>query len=260
MHKLERQKQILTLLEQKEVVTVDEICMNLTSSPATVRRDLNDLDRHNLLVRVHGGAASVSRKLGNSDFETKLTYNLQQKKAIAEYAANMCQHGDSIILNGGTTTWLMCEWLHNKSLQLLTNSLPIATTLQNASHCQIFLTGGEVYADQHIVLGDDLPNSTRQFYASKMFAGAHAISQHGLMESDSRLIRAERMLISQADELIVLADSSKFTGEGSLRLCPLNTVSTLITDDGLPPMMKKYLADTDIKLIIIEPPRENSVD
>ncbi len=257
MHKLERHKQILTLLKEKEVVTVDEICMNLTSSPATVRRDLNDLDRNNLLVRVHGGAASVSRKLGNSDFETKLTRNLQQKKAIAKYAANLCQHGDSIILNGGTTTWLMCEWLHNKSLQLLTNSLPIATTLESAPHCRILLTGGEVYADQHIVLGDYLPGNRRQFFASKMFAGAHAISQHGLMESDSRLIQAERRLISQADELIVLADSSKFRNEGSLQLCPLANVSTLITDNGISPGMKEYLENTEIRLLITEPVQEN---
>jgi DeoR family ulaG and ulaABCDEF operon transcriptional repressor len=266
MLKLDRQRQILALLQRQEIVSVDEFCDSLQSSPATVRRDLNDLGRNNLLTRIHGGAASLSRKLGNSDFDTNLTFNNAQKKAIAEHAATLCLHGDSIIINGGTTTWLMCDSLQSKSLQILTNSLPIATTLQAAPHCQIFLTGGEVYADQHIVLGDyqystdGLPanDSTgmRQFYAKKMFAGANAITQHGLMESDTRLIQAEKQLMNQAEELIVLADSSKFSNEGLLQLCPLQNITRLITDDGIPHSALSLLSEASVEVTIVEVQKE----
>jgi DeoR/GlpR family transcriptional regulator of sugar metabolism len=260
MHKLDRQKKILALLHQQEVVTVEEICTRLASSAATVRRDLNDLDASNQLLRVHGGATGLPRKLGGADFETNLSKHKPEKTEIARHAASLCHPGDSIILNGGTTTWHMCEFLRGKPLQLLTNSLPVATTLQSSA-CQVFLTGGEVYADQHIVLGDYLSGDTgsasaRQFFASRIFMGSHAITRHGLMESDTRLIQAERMLIDQAEELILLADSSKFTGRGLLQLCPLERVSMLITDSGISEPTYDLMSRARVKVIVVEAMQE----
>ncbi len=249
MHRLERQRKILELLKARNVVTVEQACQYLSSSPATIRRDLNELEKNHLLRRVHGGATRLSPRLASSNFETRLALQVQQKTAIARYAASLCNPGDSIILNGGTTTWHMCEFLRSASLQLLTNSLPIASTLQSCPDIQVFLTGGEVYSDQHIVLGGEQPGA--QFYASKMFMSAHAITDNGLMESDTRLIRAEQALVQQAEELIVLADSSKFGNTGSLQLCPLNRINLLVTDEDIHPRIRDRLEQAGVSIHIV---------
>jgi len=250
VHKIDRHREILKLLQLKEVVTVDEICEHIDSSRATTRRDLSALESLNKLIRVHGGATRLPKTLGSGNFEHNLKRNQQSKIAIARTAAALCNTGDSIIINGGTTTWHMCDFINLQKLQVLTNSLPIATSLQNGGSCQVFVTGGEVYADQHIVLGDYA--TALPFYADKMFMGAHAIARHGLMESDSRLIQAEKALIEQAQELIVLADSSKFSNKGLLQLCPLNRISKIVTDTNVSDQILDMLAQAGIEVIRAE--------
>ena len=91
---------------------------------------------------------------------------------------------------------------------------------------------------------------TRNFYAQKMFMGAQGLGALGLMEGDPLLIQAEQKLINQADELIVLVDSSKFRQRSSLILCRLDRISTVITDDGITESETRMLEDAGVKLIV----------
>ena len=127
----------------------------------------------------------------------------------------------------------------------------MADDLLRHSRNQIFLPGGEVYRTQNIVLSPYEQDTTiNHFYASKLFMGAYAIRQQGLIEADPLLIKAEQKLIKQAEELIVLVDSSKFSAFGSLIFCPLEQIDILITDAGIQPKTQDMLENAGIKVLI----------
>jgi DeoR family ulaG and ulaABCDEF operon transcriptional repressor len=136
-------------------------------------------------------------------------------------------------------------------MQVLTNSLPIAEHLLKNSHNTVMLPGGIIYREQNIILSPFENDVTRNFYAKRMFMSAQGIGPLGLMEGDPLLVQAEQKLIGQAEELIVLADSSKFTNRSSLVLCPLERVDTLITDDGIDDRAAAMLDAADVTLIVV---------
>ena len=116
-------------------------------------------------------------------------------------------------------------------MQILTNSFPIAEHLLRNSRNTITLPGGAIYREQNIILSPFENDVTRNFYARRMFMSAQGVSPIGVMEGDPLLIQAEQKLINQAEELVLLVDSSKFAARSSLILCPLERVHTVITDD-----------------------------
>ncbi|MEL7087407.1 MAG: DeoR/GlpR family DNA-binding transcription regulator, partial [Planctomycetota bacterium] len=155
-----------------------------------------------------------------------------------------------IIINGGTTTFQMVHPLASRRMQIFTNSFPIAEHLLKHSKNTIMLSGGAIYREQNIILSPFDNDVTRNFYAKRMFMGAQGLGPLGLMEADPLLIQAEQKLIGQADELVVLVDSSKFGQRSSLVLCPLERISTVITDDRLSDTAAAMMEAADINLIV----------
>jgi len=176
--------------------------------------------------------------------------NLAQKRAIAREAVALSTDGDPIILNGGTTTFQMVHYLTSQRLQVFTNSFAIAEHLVKHAKNQVTLPGGAIYRDQSIILSPFDNDVTRNFYARRMFMGAQGVGPIGVMERDALIIQAEQKLINQADELVLMVDSSKFSRRSSLILCPLERVSTLITDDGIPDAARAMIEDAGIRLIV----------
>ena len=133
-----------------------------------------------------------------------------------------------------------------------TNSFPIAEHLLKHSKNTIMLSGGAIYREQNIILSPFENDVTRNFYARRMFMGAQGIGPLGLMEADPLLIQAEQKLIGQADELVVLVDSSKFEPRSSLVLCPLTRIGTIITDDRITDKNAAMVEAAEINLIVAE--------
>ena len=208
----------------------------------------------NKLRRVRGGAESINPPqfvgLAGRPFSVNETINIDQKRAIAQKAVELCDEGDPIIINGGTTTFQMVYPLTSKRMPIFTNSFPIAEHLLKHSKNTIMLSGGTIYREQNIILSPFDNDVTRNFYAKRMFMGATGLGPLGLMETDPLLIQAEQKLIGQADELVVLVDSSKFSARSSLILCPLDRITTVITDDRMPDAAANMLEQADIKLIV----------
>lgn len=256
MHEKERHRIILSAVQDRPVVTVQELVALTDSSEATIRRDIAQLHVQKKLRRVRGGAESIHPPqfvgLAGRPFSVNETINIAQKRAIAQKAVELCEDGDAIIINGGTTTFQMVHPLATKRCQVFTNSFPIAEHLLKNSKNTIMLSGGVIYREQNIILSPFENDVTRNFYAKRVFMGAQGLGPLGLMEADPLLIQAEQKLIGQADDLVVLADSSKFSARSSLILCPLERISTIITDDGIPDSAVKMLEQADIRLIVAE--------
>lgn len=251
MHPLQRQRVIEDEVKSRGLVTVDELVTRLSASPATIRRDLSALAQDGRIRRVRGGIEPVPASLGTASFEPSRFRNSAAKAAIAARAAELCKPGEPIIVNGGTTTLPMAEPIAELGLSVLTNSFPFANRLMQTGNCRVTLPGGEVYREQALIVSAfEQDTVIDHFYAARMFMSAQAIRPQGLIEGDPILIKSERKLIKQTDELIVLVDGSKFRGQGSLIVCPLDQADLVITDDSAPPealaMLRKAGVATEV--------------
>lgn len=257
MHAAERERRIFEALRPTGFVSYRDLEVVLDASPATIRRDLTRLEESGQIVRVHGGAklpdgedASGPRLLGTS-FDQNITQNLGPKQAIGKAAAALCQPGEGVMIDGGTTTLQMCPHLDGLGLQVLTNSLHIVNALLPQAGTRILLPSGAVFREQNIILAPAGEESMPRFHAPRLFMGAAAIGPQGAMQADPVLVAAERRLIDRAEEVILLVDSSKFRTQSGTIVCGLDEIDTVITDSGITPDMAKALQDAGVKLVIV---------
>jgi len=256
LHETERHRVILAAVQARSFVTVAELCDVTGSSEATIRRDIAALHMKGLLRRVRGGAEAVNppeqSALVGRPFAVSETINIAQKRAIARAAADMCRDGEPIIINGGTTTYQMVHHLTGKRLSVFTNSFAIAEFLIHNSRNSVVIPGGTIYREQNVILSPFGGVVASHFYAKRMFIGCQGIGAHGLMEADPMVVQSELALIGQADELIVLADSSKFSGRSSLILCGLDRIAAVITDAGIRDEDRQMLETAGVRLIVAD--------
>lgn len=254
MHESERHRIILSAIQEKPVVTVQDIAELTDASEATIRRDIASLHVQGKLRRVRGGAEAVHPpQLGNlaaRPFRVSESVNIDKKRSIARKAVDLCEEGDAIIINGGTTTFQMVHYMSARRLQVMTNSFAIAEHLVKHSKCNVSVPGGAIYRDQSLILSPFENDAIRNFYARRIFIGAQGVGALGIMESDALVIQSEQKLMRQAEELIVMIDSSKFRKRSSLILCPLENVSTIITDEGITDEAARMVEAAGVTLIV----------
>ena len=258
MHAAEREQLILQLLDDRGFIGFQELDQRLDASPATLRRDLERLASNGQIVRVRGGARLVGGRaerqhLTGAPFHENIGRHAREKEAIGRMAASLCAPGETVIIDGGSTTLRMCPHLETLGLHVLTTSLHIVSALLPQPNTQISIPGGTVFREQNIVLSPFDDDGASRYRASKMFLGSAAVGAHGVMQTDTLLIQAERRLLSRADQVILLADSSKFEAPAGQVLCQLSEISTLITDQGLPDRCAQDVERAGVKLIIAPP-------
>jgi DeoR family ulaG and ulaABCDEF operon transcriptional repressor len=259
MHERERWQIIKEMLRERALVRIADVLSATGASEASVRRDFAKLAEIGVAIRVHGGleaAPTMARAdvppLATRSFEVSRTLNVAAKRAIARAAVDLCEDGEAIIINGGTTTFEMGQYLRERRLKVLTNSYPLAEALIRDSKCRVALPGGEVYREQKLIVSPFEEDAIQHYSATRMFMSAIAIGPLGVIEGDPLIARAETKLLKRAEKLIVLADSTKFTPAGSLVVCPLSRVSTLITDPGAPAAALDMLREAGIRTIIVD--------
>ncbi|MCM2292346.1 DeoR/GlpR family DNA-binding transcription regulator [Allorhizobium sp. BGMRC 0089] len=257
MHERERHRIILSAIQEKPVITVQDIAELTEASEATIRRDIAALHVQGKLRRVRGGAEALHPpQIGNlaaRPFRVSESINIDRKRAIARAAVELCAEGDSIVINGGTTTFQMVHFMAARRLQVMTNSFAIAEHLVKHSKCTVNVPGGAIYRDQSLILSPFDNDGIRNFYGKRMFVGAQGISALGVMEPDALVIQSEQRLMRQVDELVVMVDSSKFARRSSMILCPLDRVSTLITDDGISDEAAAMIEAAGVTLLTAKP-------
>ena len=256
MHERERHRLILRAVEEKPVVTVQELVEITEASEATIRRDIAALHVAGKVRRLRGGVEALAPPqfvgIAGRPFKVAETLHVERKRAIARAAVALCANGDSIIVNGGTTTFQMVHFLAGSRLQVLTNSFPIAEHLVRHSRNVVMVPGGAVYREQGLILSPFDNDVTQNFFAHRMFMGAQGVGRLGVMERDPLLIQAERKLLDRAEKLVVLVDSSKFAQRSSLILCGLDRVDTIVTDDGVDDAVAAMIEEAGVRLVVAE--------
>lgn len=232
----------------------------LKSSEATIRRDINKLAKKNLIQKIRGGAQAVSKdgqehrrpSLKGSPFLLSKEEHSDVKRQIARKAVELCEDGESIVINAGSSTYMMSEFLCERNLQILTNSFYLAQDLAVNSDNQITIPGGELYRKQGIILSSFDHDTSEYYHATKMFMGTPGIGDYGVMESDPLLIRTEQKLRRQSEKLVILADSSKIGARSNFIFCPLEDVDILITDKEADEKALSQFEREGIEVIIVD--------
>jgi DeoR family transcriptional regulator, ulaG and ulaABCDEF operon transcriptional repressor len=262
MHAAERETIIAGLIAAKGFVSFRELERVLDGSPATIRRDLERMAGEGKLIRVRGGAKYFDTLIANPitpqlhlagvPFHENVGRHRGAKSAIGKAAADLCEAGQGVMIDGGSTTLQMCPHLAELNLQVLTNSLHIVSALINQVGTRVLVPSGAVFPEQSIILsvfGDD---GMPRFHAPKLFMGAASVGPLGIMQLDIILVASNRRFIDRAEEVIVLVDSSKFTAPSGHVVCALDQIDVIITDSGVTPETVNMLQNAGLRVIIAD--------
>jgi DeoR/GlpR family transcriptional regulator of sugar metabolism len=232
-----RQRQILELLQITPELSVGEVCARLGASPATVRREFAHLHAEGRVEKTGGGiraASSAPIPVGPPAFGQRLATNTAEKRAIAKAAAGLLEDGDVVMIDGGTTTFQLCEFIALKPIRIITNSLVIAHAVDrfrgSRRGAEVHLSGGQLHPESGIVAGPQAEAFLRQYHAKWTFLGAAGVDETAATNYNEAVLASERLMIAQSDRIALLADHSKFGRTAMCVLCPLEAVSQLITD------------------------------
>lgn len=207
----ERQQAIASYINNHSICRVNELCKLTKSSESTIRRDLIELEKRGVIVRVHGGARSLQDYSRDVEQQVRFNLNVDKKREIARFAViNHITRGDHIFLDAGTTTYEMVSFLREiKDLHVLTNGVDIALAcLENG--IQTRLLGGEAKIETHAVVGNTAMKQLQEMNLSVSFIGANGLTAEGQFTTpDPAEAGIKKTAIEQAKEAFVLIDSSK---------------------------------------------------
>jgi DeoR/GlpR family transcriptional regulator of sugar metabolism len=245
-----RQLRIRGLLESQEFVDLETICREVGASESSVRRDLSVLEQEGVLKRVYGGALAMQARDHQLDFAWQSTRNADEKKRIAALAGTLVEDGQTVILDGGTTVAAVARELINRSLHVVTNSLPIAEVFNEARRIDVTLTGGYLYPRLRAMLGPLCEQMLSGVSADVLVMGVGGISEAGFSNSNTLVVGPERKMIDAARRVIVVADHTKF-GRGSVTpLAPLGVADVVVSDSGLAMKYQELLRSQDVQVLL----------
>jgi DeoR family galactitol utilization operon repressor len=230
---VEREQLILSSLLERGSITVADLSRDLAVSEVTIRSDLNSLEKRGLLSRVHGGAVPSV----HPHILERQNLMLEEKQNIARAAAGLVQSGDTIMIEAGTTTALVCRYLGAKrDVHVITNSALAFNAAKNNPALKITLCGGEFRSSTESFVGPIAVETIRRFNVRIAFVGTdgfgarNGITTH-LLEGGELI----KLMKERAGQTVLLADSAKYRRAGPVTIMPLSEVDGIITDSRIPP-------------------------
>lgn len=232
---VERQAQLLQFIEQRQRVTVAQICDQFLVSPATARRDLDALAEQGKIQRVHGGAIPIRQAPPELPVLHRLTDQSEEKQRIGRAAAALVVDGDTVFLGNGTTVLEVARnLLAHKNLTVITNSLMVLNAMADSPDVTLISLGGQLRRSELSMLGHITEQALAELRADKVIIGVHAIdAQHGLTNQYLPETMTDRAILKIGRKVIVVADHTKCGRIATAVLAPVNAVDLIITDRGI---------------------------
>jgi DeoR/GlpR family transcriptional regulator of sugar metabolism len=249
----ERQKRILDLINRNGGVSTNTLADTFRASLPTVRRDLEILSRQGLIVRTHGGAVSHAHSPGQEPlYRQKVQLRAEEKERIGRAAATLITEQDTIIFDSGSTTFQVARSAHGKVFTAVTLDLPMALELADDSKIEVLVAGGKARTGLYSLVGPLAESMLGQLHVHRFFLGADAVDlAHGVTNATAAEVPVKRMAIQAAQEVILVADSSKFQTRTLMDVCRLEDIQHIITDRGLAPEIVRALRRKHIRLTIV---------
>ena len=246
-----RQKRIVELIQRDGYVRVLDLSRSLNVSEITIRRDLALLEKLDYLERTHGGAISTKRVYKETSYGSRSDEELENKDSIAKLAAGLINEGDTIFINGGSTTFHIFRYIDKATVKIVTTNAGCIGQISNPE-VELVLAGGLYHPQSNAFYGGFTNDIINQVNANKAILGVHGIScRYGLTTPMQYAAETTRLMMNRTiGEIIVVADHRKIGLVSDYVTAPANMISTLITDWCID---KKYLKDfEDLGITVIQ--------
>ncbi|WP_405169244.1 DeoR/GlpR family DNA-binding transcription regulator [Paenibacillus sp. FSL H3-0286] len=227
----DRYERIVELVNERGSIRVSELSTLCQVTEETIRRDLDRLEKAGRLLRSHGGAVSLRDRQPETPYAEREIMNAAEKQRIAREAVMMIKPGDRILLDASTTAWYMASHLPDMPLTVLTNSTRVAAELSGKERIEVFSTGGQLSRRSMSYVGHLAERSLELYHVDKMFFSCKGFHlERGASESNELQAMVKRKMISIAEQVILLCDSSKFGIQAFTHFAAPSDVNVLITD------------------------------
>ena len=249
----ERRSRISELIETRERATVQELATHFGVSAVTIRGDLDALARAGGVIRSHGGAMR-REEAEDIPLVLKQTLHPGEKMRIAKAAARLIKDGETIILDSGTTTARIASrigQLRLRSLTVITNALNIAAAVAQLPHVRLIMIGGLLRKVSSSLVGPQAEQVLRGLHADRLFLGVDSVDPEiGLMTPDPLEAQLNALMIEVSQEVIAVADASKFRRRSLSVIAGVEKLHKLITDKSASPEIVEALRARGVEVIL----------
>jgi DeoR family transcriptional regulator of aga operon len=250
---VERRKSILTQIKDAGQVLVKDLSKEFEVSEVTIRNDLEQLEKKNMLIRARGGAIKIEGSVGiDYKLSDKDKLNSEEKARIGKKAAQMINEHDTIIIDSGTTTMEVARNLgHLNDINVICNALNIIGHLIQLKNLNLIIPGGYLRKNSLSLVGPLAEKNLQNLYVDKVFIGVDGFdTKHGIYTPNIEEAYFNEIMIKISKEVIVVCDSSKFLRRSLAYICSIEKIHCVITDSGIPDEDRKRLEDAGIRVII----------
>lgn len=241
------------MLRNNGIVSVNDLSKQLDVSSVTIRKDLGFLEEKKLLFRAHGSAIPIDPYIEDRHVQEKEKQYPDEKKRIAQKAAELIVPNDAIIIASGTTVLALAREIStDENITVLTSALNVANALLRGKNIEIIQLGGILRKSSASVVGDYAQNMLANFSCSKLFIGVDGIDLgYGLTTTNFMEANLNKCMMEAAQKIIVLTDSSKFGRRGFGKICELDVVDHIITDSKVSPKIVEELQNRGIEVTVV---------
>jgi len=253
---VERHNRLLAILRQRGSAELDDLAHRLGVSLSTIRRDLDAMEKRNLVRRTHGGvvyndatdesASGAAPGIGKA-LAARMTDQIDAKQLIARHAASLVQPRMTLLLDGGSTVIYAAQQITVRPIQVVTSSLAIAHHFADDDEVELTLIGGTLYPRTGVTVGTLARQCLTDLYADLCFVSLAGIDADAGYNLNHEMARVERLMIEQAARAVLLMDSSKFGARSLVRVCGLDDVDLIVTDPGIDPQWPRKFGE---KLVV----------
>ena len=250
-----RRIKILETLKSDGQVNVKDLSEALGVTGVTIRNDLAQLEKKNILIRARGGAIKIDQNYLDEDFplSDKQKKHLLEKKEIGKKAAELIENGNTIIIDSGSTTYQLAKNLNSfEDLTVITNALNVATLLAEYKNINVIVPGGILRKNSVSLIGILAEKGFKDYFCDKVFLGVDGFDlDFGISTPSPEEAHLNQIMIEISKEVIVVTDSSKFERRDFAFIAPVNKINSVVTDKGIRTEHKTKLESLGVKVIVV---------
>lgn len=248
-----RHVQTMQILKDHGHASVAKLSEIFGVSEVTIRKDLQALEERDLLVRTHGGAVLKEHYNYDLPFEAQAERHADEKRRIGRAAAQLVEDNDTLILAFGSTTREIARHLRGKrNVTAATDSIYICHELMNNLDVEVLMPGGQLRPTTGTVVGPIAERMLREHTFRKLFLGVDGYDVgYGLTTTSPAVAHLNRVMMSVAEQVIMVTDSSKFGRRGLSLICGPEEIDVLITDDGVPEAIVAHFEEHSVNVIVV---------
>ncbi|MDS0524697.1 DeoR/GlpR family DNA-binding transcription regulator [Clostridium sp. SHJSY1] len=236
MSNIQREKEIMKILDKTTFVTVDYLSEKLFISTSSIRRDLTKLENQGLVKRTHGGVSLLNAQPGMAPFSMRIQENKREKIAIVKIASKLINHGSSIFIDSSTTALNFSNFLTaDMNLTIFTNNIQLAHLLAS-KHITTYCLGGLVSdCNDVITMGSFALDMLKNIYTDMIFFTSAAFSEDGIItDSNENETTIRKMMLSHSKEKIFLCPHNRFSSIAPFKVGTVSDLDYIISDKKLP--------------------------